>query len=75
MGKKLAKRPIYRIFSFKRPNFDQKNLYFSTYIIYMTKGESPGGKSPDNKKKSLCRYMYLYTKYFFFQIDQIPQVI
>ena len=41
MGKKLAKRPIYRVFSFKRPNFDQKNLYFSTHIIYMTKGESP----------------------------------
>ena len=46
MGKKLAKRPIYRIFSFKRPNFDQKNLYFSTHIIYMTKGEFPWGKVP-----------------------------
>ena len=54
MGKKLAKRPIYRIFSFKRPNFDQKNLYFSTHIIYMTKGEFPWGKVLITKKKSLC---------------------
>ena len=57
MGKKLAKRPIYRIFVFKRPNFDQKNLYFSTHNIYMTKGEFPWGKVPDNKKKSpLCHF-------------------